>query len=101
MKKTTLLTVLAPFALACLAGCATPTAQPKAPKTASLADEGIVVLPVSDMSPPGTMEMRWEPAAEAEPEPVTARRLVAKPHLVSNKGTRGRLFVLPTTTFEH
>ena len=103
MKKTTLLSLLAPLALACLAGCATTTAQelPKAPKTASLADEGIVILPYNDMAPPGTMDVSWEPTAEPEPEPVKAHRMVAKPHMVSNKHTHGRLFVLPTTTFEH
>ncbi len=101
MKKTTLLSLLAPIALALLSGCSTTVREaPKAPRTASV-DEHVFVLPAGDLAPPGSMVVSWEPTVAPPPPAVVPRKLVAKPHLVSNKGTRGRLFVLPVATFTH
>ena len=96
--------IAAPIAIALLSGCAGPTyvkgTAAEAPKNVAAAEEDVdFIAPDPMFAPPGTYEMDWEPK-EAPPEPeIKPRKMIAKPHMVSEK-QRGRLFVLPTT-YEH
>jgi hypothetical protein len=101
MKRATLLTVLVPVSLLFASGCAgvQGSAPAKAAQQTARVAEPRVILP-SDMGPPGSMDVSWSPTPPPPPKEIKPRRQDAKPHFVSDKRSRGRLFVLPTT-YEH
>jgi hypothetical protein len=94
----------APLALALLAGCAgsAQVAPAEAPRNVAAADDETldVIVPDPAFAPPGTYEMDWEPTEPPPAKEIKPRKMIAKPHMVSEKRARGRLFVLPTT-YEH
>ena len=84
-------------------GCAATTPIPTAtlpsaamPATEFDEDDSMVVLS-DELSPPDQMEMSWEPKVEPAPRARTRAKRARQPQFVSNRNTRGRLFVLPTT----
>jgi hypothetical protein len=100
MKTAIIITTLASLAFA--TGCAgnvQGNASAKAPQQTAKAQEPVVVLPY-DMGPGGEMSVSWQPAAPPPVKKAKARKIVAKPHFVSGKRNKGRLFLLPTK-FEH
>jgi hypothetical protein len=97
MKPIMIVAVPAVFAL--LTGCAGSAVPAEAPQNVAAADEEAleVIVPDPAFAPPGTYEMDWEPTEPPPEKEIKPRKMIAKPHMVSDKRTRGRLFVLPTT----
>ena len=89
--------ILSSLFLVLITGCGSATTS-TAPKTpVPQPEEEVVLIPSSAYAPPGQMVMTWSPREQA-PEPEAQRpKRSAKPYFTSNKRTRGRLFVLPTT----
>ncbi len=75
-------------------GCA--ANAPRVAKAPIEVEEDYIVLPSADMLPPGQLEMSWSPKVEDAPKAVPRPKRVRNPGFVSNRNTRGRLFVLPT-----
>jgi len=100
MKLTSIISVLVPLSLVFVTGCAgSAQTAAKAPKHTAKVQEPVVVVPY-DMGPPGAMDVSWEPTPPPPPKKVKALKNQARPHMVSTKRAKGRLFVLPTK-FEH
>ena len=105
MKPVTRLSLLAPICFFLVSGCAASVqGTAKAPvkqTTQAVADEDTdVVVPYFDSAPPGSMDVAWTPSAPPPQKQAKPLKNHAQPHFISNKGTKGRLFVLPTS-FEH
>jgi len=75
-------------------GCA--ANAPQIAKAPIDVEEDNIVLP-AELLPPGQVEMAWEPEAQPEPAAAPRPKPIRNPGFVSNRNTRGRLFVLPTT----
>lgn len=92
MKPTALIIAL----IALATGCSSSVQSAHRGSQTAKVSEPEVVLPSYDAVPPGTMDFAWTPTPPPPPKKITPRELDAKPHFVSNKKTRGRLFVAPT-----
>jgi hypothetical protein len=87
MKSAILLCIFA-------AGCAAKPTQTA--KSAQSVEPAVIVLPAVEEAPPGTMDVDWEPTAPPPPKEVVARKLKAKPEMVSPTRAKGMLFALPS-----